>query len=132
MLTAMQVIQLREPPVADPPEGVEYALLPYQRRWFYDRARLKVSAKSRQIGITWTTACEAVDVAATRPEEGGLDVYFMTTSMDDARNFIADCAKWVTQLTPFLSGLEGGAGFVGWGHFQSSQCPPTPPAVVSC
>lgn len=30
--------------------------LPYQRRWLEDPARIKIMVKSRQIGISWTTA----------------------------------------------------------------------------
>lgn len=84
----------------------ECALLPYQRRWFYDRAKIKVAAKSRQIGLTWVTAAEAVEVAATSQDDGGLHVYFMTTAQDDARQFIEDCAKWVAWFTPVIDASE--------------------------
>ena len=31
-------------------------LLPYQKRWVLDPARIKVMEKSRQIGISWASA----------------------------------------------------------------------------
>ncbi len=84
-------------------------LLGYQRAWFYDRSPMKLIAKSRQIGITWTTALEAVEVAATRRSAGvegcGMDVYFMTTSRDDARKFIDDCADWIRVITPLIEDM---------------------------
>lgn len=83
----------------------ECALLPCQRRWFYDRSSIKVAAKSRQIGFTWTTAAEAVEVAATAEEDGGMPVYFMTTSLEDARIFIQDCAQWILWFTPMIQSL---------------------------
>lgn len=81
------------------------ALLRYQSRWYHDRSPFKIYAKSRQIGITWTTALEAVEVAGMRRSEGGLDVYFMTTSKEDARQFINDCAEWIRLITPIYDGL---------------------------
>ncbi len=87
----------------------EAALLPYQRAWVYDRAKLKIAAKSRRIGITWATAYEAVEVAASRRDAGGLDVWYMANSLDDAREFIEDCADWVEWLKPIVDGLAASA-----------------------
>ena len=70
------------------------ALLRYQRSWVYDRSRIKLCEKSRRIGITWATAGEAVTVAGTRDEHGGMDVWYMVNNEDDARDFIADCTDW--------------------------------------
>jgi len=85
------------------------ALLAYERDWFYDRSPMKLIAKSRQIGITWTTAYEAVEVAATRPGAGvpgcGMDVYFMSTSREDARDFIDKCADWIRVITPVIEDM---------------------------
>lgn len=80
------------------------ALLPYQRAWAYDDSRVKVCVKSRRIGITWATAYEAVMVASTRTgaRKGyGMDVWYQANSLDDAREFIDDCADWVRWLRPF-------------------------------
>lgn len=84
----------------------EAALLPYQRAWAYDRSPLKVGAKSRRIGITWATAYEAVEVAASRADSGGMDVWYMANALDDARVFIDDCAWWVERLGPIISELS--------------------------
>lgn len=78
------------------------ALLPFQCAWVYDRAKLKVAVKSRRIGFTWATAYEAVEVAAQRKANGGMDVWYMANAADDAQDFIADCAKWVRWLMPII------------------------------
>lgn len=83
----------------------EAALLPYQRRWVYDRRQLKVAAKSRRVGITWATAFEAVEVAALRRDEGGMNVWYMANTLDDAREFIGDVADWVEWLKPIYDGF---------------------------
>jgi len=80
----------------------EFVLLPNQRAWCYDTSQIKICEKGRQEGYTWATACEAVMVASTRKGEGGLDVYFMTTSQDDARGFINECAQWVEHFSPII------------------------------
>lgn len=80
----------------------EFVLLPNQRAWCYDTAQIKVAEKGRQQGYTWATACEAVMVASTCKSDGGLDVYFMTTSQDDARGFINECAQWVEHFSPIM------------------------------
>lgn len=78
------------------------ALLPYQRAWAYDKSRVKLCVKSRRIGITWATAYEAVEVASCQPRSGGMDVWYQANSLDDAREFIDDCADWVRWLRPLI------------------------------
>lgn len=80
----------------------EAALLPYQRAWAYDRSRVKICVKSRRVGITWATAYEAVEVASSRRDTGGMDVWYQANSLDDAREFIDDCADWVGWLRPLV------------------------------
>ena len=70
------------------------ACLLYQREWVYDDSRIKICEKSRRIGITWCTAGEAVTVAGRRGSDGGMDVWYMVSSEDDARQFILDCVMW--------------------------------------
>lgn len=70
-------------------------LLPYQAAWVADRSPVKVCVKSRQIGITWATAYEAVETAA--PDDG-MDFWYQTVSADDAREFIEDVAMWTRLL----------------------------------
>lgn len=83
----------------------EAALLPYQRAWAYDRSRVKVCVKSRRIGITWATAYEAVEVASSKRADGGMDVWYQANSLDDAREFIDDCADWVRWIRPLVEGI---------------------------
>src|SRR6267143_2036524 len=45
-------------------------LLPYQRRWIADQSQVKVSEKSRRIGITWTEAADRALGAATTGRSG--------------------------------------------------------------
>ena len=80
----------------------EFVLLPYQSAWVFDRSPIKVCEKGRQEGYTWATACEAVQVASTRREDGGCHVWFMITSQQDAREFIDECARWVEHLAPAI------------------------------
>jgi len=62
-----------------------------------------VAEKSRQIGFTWGTACGAVIVASLPRNQGGLDVYYMSTGQDDARDFINECMRWIIEkFSPIL------------------------------
>lgn len=79
-----------------------FVLLPNQRAWCYDRSPVKVCEKGRQEGYTWATACESVEVASTRASDGGCNVWFMSTSQDDAREFIHECSRWVYRFAPIM------------------------------
>lgn len=68
-------------------------LLPYQQRWVADASEAKVYVKSRRIGATWATAAEAVLCAARRPGSGS-DVWYLSQSERDAKEFIRDCARF--------------------------------------
>jgi phage FluMu gp28-like protein len=76
-------------------EPLPAVLLPYQQRWVADRSLVKICEKSRQIGITWCTAAEAVMTAMLRRRDGGKDVWFMAATERDAKEFIRDCEMWV-------------------------------------
>lgn len=80
----------------------EFVLLPYQAAWIADKSPIKVWEKGRQEGASWTIALESVLEASTRKSDGGLDVYYMTTSQDDARSFINECATWIDRLEPVI------------------------------
>jgi phage FluMu gp28-like protein len=80
----------------------EFVLLPYQASWIADKSPIKVWEKGRQEGASWTIALESVQEASTRKSDGGLDVYYMTTSQDDARTFINECAIWIERLEPVI------------------------------
>jgi phage FluMu gp28-like protein len=71
------------------PDGL---FLPYQERWINDHSRLKMMEKSRQIGLSWSTAYPAVErtaVAGARNDQ-------WVSSRDDiqARLFLEDCKMW--------------------------------------
>lgn len=63
--------------------------LPYQRAWIEDRSRLKLMEKSRQIGLSWSTAYALVRRKSTQGAAGDAWV----SSRDDlqARLFKEDC-----------------------------------------
>lgn len=69
-------------------------LLPFQRRWLEDNARVKVFEKSRRIGATWATAAHGVLEAAA----GKQDVWYVSYNEDSAKEFIRDAAKWCKWL----------------------------------
>lgn len=70
--------------------------LPYQSRWIMDRSRLKLMEKSRQIGLSWSTAYAADE----RTAEVGAKWDQWVSSRDDlqARLFIEDCKRFAQVL----------------------------------
>ncbi len=74
------------------PANPDAIFLPFQAKWIQDTSRLKLMEKSRQIGISWSTAYAADERAAAvgaRHDE-------WVSSRDDiqARLFIEDCKLW--------------------------------------
>lgn len=71
------------------PDGI---FLPYQSRWITDESRLKLMEKSRQIGLSWSTAYACVE----RTTAQGARHDQWVSSRDDlqARLFIEDCKLW--------------------------------------
>lgn len=76
------------------PEKQRALVLGYQAEWVNDRSPVKVCVKSRRIGITWATAYEAVQVAMMDRRYGGQNVWYMTYSEEDAKEFISDVEMW--------------------------------------
>jgi phage FluMu gp28-like protein len=72
-------------------------LLPYQRRWIADQAQVKVSEKSRRIGITWTEAADRALSAATGGR-AGIDGWYIGYNKDMAREFIDAAARWARRF----------------------------------
>lgn len=74
------------------PANTEAVFLPYQSRWIADRSRLKLMEKSRQIGLSWSTAYAADE----RTAEQGAKWDQWVSSRDDlqARLFIEDCKRF--------------------------------------
>jgi len=66
-------------------------LLPYQQRWIADKAEVKLIRKSRQIGISWAEAADAVVYGAS---ESGKDTWYIGYNQDMAQEFIRDCGFW--------------------------------------
>ncbi len=66
--------------------------LPSQSKWIEDTSRLKIMEKSRQIGLSWSTAYAAVE----RTSAQGAKHDQWVTSRDElqARLFIEDCKLW--------------------------------------
>ena len=74
------------------PKDRDAIFLPFQSKWIQDESRIKLMEKSRQIGISWSTAyaCgERVAAQGARNDE-------WVSSRDDiqARLFIEDCKLW--------------------------------------
>lgn len=74
------------------PENKEAIFLPYQARWIYDDARLKLMEKSRQIGMSWSTAYAAVSRSAL--VDARHDRWVSSRDDIQARLFLEDCKMW--------------------------------------
>lgn len=74
------------------PANPEAIFLPFQSRWITDNSRLKLMEKSRQIGISWSTAYAADE----RTAAAGARYDQWVSSRDDlqAKLFIEDCKMW--------------------------------------
>ncbi|NOV29175.1 terminase family protein [Methylomonas sp. ZR1] len=78
------------------PANPDAIFLPFQERWIKDDARLKLMEKSRQIGISWSTAYKAAERTAMVGQKWDQWV----SSRDDlqARLFIEDCKLFANIL----------------------------------
>ena len=74
------------------PANADAIFLPFQNDWIKDTSRIKLMEKSRQIGISWSTAYGADERAAAQ----GARFDEWVSSRDDiqARLFIEDCKFW--------------------------------------
>ncbi|MCB8748359.1 hypothetical protein LHU53_15770 [Rhodoferax sp. U2-2l] len=74
------------------PADRDAIFLPFQAKWIKDQSRLKLMEKSRQIGISWSTAYGTDERAAAQ----GARFDEWVSSRDDiqARLFIEDCKLW--------------------------------------
>jgi phage FluMu gp28-like protein len=80
-------------------------LLPYQRRWLADQSQVKVSEKSRRIGITWTEAADRALAAATTGR-AGIDGWYIGYNKDMALEFIEAAAKWAIRFNRAAEKVE--------------------------
>lgn len=78
------------------PPDRDAVFLPFQARWIKDQSRIKLMEKSRQIGISWSTAYAADERAAAQ----GARHDEWVSSRDDiqARLFIEDCKLWANVM----------------------------------
>jgi phage FluMu gp28-like protein len=83
--------------------------LPYQARWIRDEAPLKLMEKSRQIGISWSTAYGAVRRAAVSGAKH--DVWVSSRDDVQAKLFLEDCKAWAKVLQ--IAAKDLGAVIVG-------------------
>ena len=74
------------------PANPDAVFLPFQSKWIQDGSRIKLMEKSRQIGISWSTAYGADERAAA---QGARHDEWVSSSDDiQARLFIEDCKLW--------------------------------------
>jgi phage FluMu gp28-like protein len=66
--------------------------LPFQQRWIDDASRLKLMEKSRQIGVSWSTAYACVE--RTAPSEAKHDQWVSSRDEIQARLFLEDCKRF--------------------------------------
>lgn len=80
----------------------ETVLLPYQQRFFADSSDVKVIEKSRQTGITWTSAAEGVLYCASDT----LHCFYVGYKEDIAEQFIREAGEWAIHLGAAASATE--------------------------
>lgn len=80
-------------------------LLPYQKAWLADQAKVKVCEKSRRIGLSWAEACDAV-LTAMDPGKNGSNYYYISYNKEMTRQFIDDCAHWARILNVAASEMN--------------------------
>lgn len=80
------------------PKNTNGIFLPYQSAWITDQSRLKLYEKSRQIGLTWSTAYAVVE--RTSSVDARYNQWVSSRDELQAKLFIEDCKQWakVTQL----------------------------------
>ena len=78
-------------------------LLPYQRRWVLDPARIKVMEKARQIGISWASAYSLVRRKA--PADARLDAWVSSRDEIQAKLFLEDCKQFAQILNTAVKDL---------------------------
>lgn len=65
--------------------------LPYQVRWLKDRSKIKISEKSRRIGMTYVQSYEDVEDCVAKQVSS---VWFSSADLTAAREYIEYCKKW--------------------------------------
>ncbi|MGE9294127.1 MAG: terminase large subunit domain-containing protein [Puniceicoccales bacterium] len=70
--------------------------LPYQRKWIEDDSRLKIMEKSRQIGLSWTSAYRLVREQSR--SDARLDAWVSSRDEAQARLFLEDAKSFASIL----------------------------------
>ncbi len=70
--------------------------LPYQKKWLLDNSRIKLMEKSRQIGMSWTSAYSLVRRHAISSQR--LDSWVSSRDEVQASLFVQDCKKFAEIL----------------------------------
>lgn len=91
------------------PAAQQKFFMPYQSKWIQDESRLKIMEKSRQIGMSWSTAYSAVRRAAAK--DARLDVWVSSRDDVQAKLFLQDCKAWASVLK--LAATDLGEQIVG-------------------
>lgn len=78
--------------------------LPYQQKWIFDNSRIKIMEKSRQIGMSWSTAYRLVRNHSF--SNSGLDSWVSSRDELQAKLFIQDCKKFADVLNIAVSQIH--------------------------
>lgn len=78
--------------------------LPFQEAWIKDRSRIKLIEKSRQIGLSWSTAYD-IDREHAK-ETARLDAWVSSRDDIQARLFLEDCKKFAEILQVACGDLD--------------------------
>ncbi len=85
------------------PANPDAIFLPFQAKWIEDDKRLKLMEKSRQIGVSWSTAY-ACDMR-TAVQGARFDQWVSSRDEVQARLFLEDCKLWAKAMNIVASDL---------------------------
>ena len=81
-------------------------MLPYQQRWIADPSPVKISEKSRRIGISWAEAADDVIIGASARDAGGQNVYYIAYNQDMTIEYVQACGMWARAFDYAASEIE--------------------------
>lgn len=73
-------------------KGLSTYFMPYQIAWLRDQSRLKISEKSRRVGMTYVQSYE--DMLDAARADNPLDVWFSSADESAAKEYIRYVAQW--------------------------------------
>lgn len=86
-------------------------LLPTQARFVTDPEQFLVMEKGRRTGGSWGTAYGAAEHGSASREAGGMNVYYIPQTFEDAVEFIETCGRWLRALGVATDAMDAGT----WG-----------------